>query len=62
MPHSEPLKNGLFELRVRGVQEVRIIYTFHQKNIILLHGFIKKTNKISLKDLKMALHKKKTLE
>lgn len=62
MPHSKPLKDGLFELRVRGVHEVRIIYTFHQKNIILLHGFIKKTDKIPAKELKLALEKRRDLE
>lgn len=29
MPYSKALDNGLFELRIRGKQEVRIFYTFY---------------------------------
>jgi len=62
MPHSKPLKDGMFELRVRGVQEVRIIYAFYKNKIVLLHGFVKKTGKISKKDFDTALMNKKYLD
>ncbi len=62
MPHSKSLKNGLFELRIRGAQEVRIIYIFHRGSAVLLHGFVKKTNKISNKDYSLALEKLKFLD
>jgi len=45
MPHSKKIDGNLFELRIRGKKEVRIIYTFYKNAIILLHGFIKKTQK-----------------
>lgn len=57
MPHSKPLKNGLFELRIRGAQEVRIIYTFHRGTALLLHGFVKKSQRISEKELRTAFEK-----
>ena len=62
MPHSKPIKGGLFELRIRGSQEVRILYVFRQNNVVLLHAFLKKTNTISTKDLNSALKKKNKLD
>jgi len=62
MPHSKKIKNNLFELRIRGQQEVRIFYTFHQQQIILLHGFIKKSQKILKKELDLALQKMRGLD
>ncbi len=62
MPHSKSLQHGLFELRIRGAQEVRVIYTFHKNTIVLLYGFVKKTNKISKKDFEVALKNKKRLD
>ncbi|MEK7451879.1 MAG: type II toxin-antitoxin system RelE/ParE family toxin [Patescibacteria group bacterium] len=62
MPHSKPIKGELFELRIRGIQEVRVIYAYHRGQIVLLHGFLKKTNEISLKDLNQAKMKKKQLD
>jgi len=35
MPHSKKIDRKLFELRVRGRQEVRIFYTFKRKKAIL---------------------------
>lgn len=57
MPHSKKISSRLFELRIRGEQEVRIIYIFHQNIAVLLHGFIKKSDRISKKDLKAASQK-----
>ncbi len=57
MPYSKPMDNGLFELRTRGRREVRIFYVFYHNEVILLHGFIKKTQKTPVKELKTALGK-----
>jgi hypothetical protein len=46
MPHSKKIGRNLFELRVRGKHEIRIIYTFHNKSIVLLLGFIRKNQRI----------------
>lgn len=62
MPHSKKIVNHLFELRVRGKQEVRILYTFHNGCVVLLHGFVKKSQKIATKELKVAYQKLRTLD
>lgn len=57
MPHSKNIDHKLFELRIRGQQEIRLIYTFHNNKAIILHGFIKKSQKISKKDFSIARQK-----
>lgn len=55
-PFSKALGFGLFEIRVRSKNDIaRIIYSFTKgRQIILLHGFIKKTEKTPLKELEIA--------
>ena len=62
MPHSKPLKDGIFELRMRGVQEIRILYTFQKQSAVLLVGFVKKTQKTPARYLALALMNKKQLD
>lgn len=57
MPHARKITNRLFELRIRGSQEVRIFYTFHKKFIVLLHGFVKKSEKTPRKEIRIAINK-----
>jgi len=57
MPYSKKLSSQLFELRIRGSQEVRIFYTFHQDQAILFHCFIKKTQKTPKRELETTLVK-----
>jgi len=63
MPNAKPVGEGLFELRVRGKEEVRTLYVFQLKeNVILLHGFKKKTMSILKRDLRIALKRKHEIE
>lgn len=62
MPHSKSIGKGLFELRVRGKSDVRIFYCFHKNAIILLHGFVKKSQKTPRKELLTALCFKEALD
>ncbi len=62
MPHSKKVGDHLFELRVRGKQEIRILYTFYNGCIVLLHGFVKKTQKIAAKELHVAHQKLQALD
>lgn len=62
LPHSRSLGRGLFELRVRGKKEVRIIYTYQKDSVVLLHGLIKKSNNIPKRDLEATIQKKKQLD
>src|ERR1035438_7104953 len=51
MPHAKQLGSGIYELRVRGKEEIRIFYGFKQKTIYLLHAFKKQTKKTPRKEL-----------
>lgn len=55
MPYSKRLDNNLFELRIRGKQEIRIFYCFKKRDIILLHGFKKQTQKTPQREIAKAL-------
>ena len=52
MPHTKKLENNLYELRIRGNEEIRIIYGFKGKTIYLLHGFKKQKQKTPPKEIK----------
>ena len=60
-PFSSPIKGdkykGLFELRTKFSSDAtRIFYFMFEKNkFVLLHGFIKKTNKSPEQELELAL-------
>jgi phage-related protein len=57
MPYSKSLGDDLFELRIRGQQEIRILYAFKNGIAILLHCFIKKTQKTPKREIEIALAK-----
>lgn len=62
MPHSKALGGGLYELRIRGKEELRIFYCFTQlKTIYLLHGFKKQKQQTPQKDLELGLLRMKEL-
>lgn len=54
MPDSKSLSRGLFELRTQGKVKVRILYIFHKNRAYIIHGFVKKSWKISIKDITYA--------
>jgi phage-related protein len=62
MPHSKNIDRSLFELRIRGQQEIRLIYTFYNNKAVILHGFIKKSQKIPQKEISTAQSKFLTLD
>lgn len=61
LPHSRKIANKLFELRIRGKQEVRIFYTFYRNEAILLDGFLKKTSRTPRQEIDKVLLKIKHL-
>lgn len=61
MPYSKSLGNNLLELRIRGQREIRIFYSFYNNQAILLHGFIKKTQKTPNREIEIATSKLKAL-
>jgi phage-related protein len=56
MPHSKALGAGLFELRPKGPEGVGRVFYCSQigKVIVILHSFVKKTQKTPDADLRLA--------
>ncbi|WP_228956933.1 MULTISPECIES: type II toxin-antitoxin system RelE/ParE family toxin [Photorhabdus] len=55
-PHTEAFGNGLFELRLKGAEGIaRVFYcTMIGHRIVMLHSFVKKTQKTPLKERRKA--------
>jgi phage-related protein len=55
-PYTKQIRGKIRELRIKDNQgAVRILYfTYTGKRFILLHGFIKKTDKTPLRDIEIA--------
>lgn len=63
MPLVRNLGMGLWEVRVSLRENIaRIIFKMVGHNMVLLHGFIKKTQKTPAQDLELALRRAKSLE
>jgi len=64
MPTCKPLGRGLWEVRtdLSSNRIARVIFAIADGEMALLHGFIKKTQKTSDDDLKLALKRKKEME
>lgn len=55
MPLVRSLGNGLWEVRSRIPNGIaRVIFKMSQGEIVLLHGFIKKSQKMPKEDLELA--------
>ena len=54
MPHSKSLGGGLFELRILGERQIRVLYTFRYGRIYIVHGFFKKTQQILKQEIEYA--------
>jgi len=54
MPHTKRLESNLYELRVRGKEEIRILYGFLGKTIYLLSCFKKQKQKTPKKEIETA--------
>jgi phage-related protein len=59
MPLVDHLGSGIWEIRSRLVNRIaRTLFFVHQEEIILVHGFIKKTRKTPNEDRALALRRK----
>ena len=60
-PYSKHLDNGIFEIRGKvGTTITRVLYFFYYDNkIILTNGFVKKTNKTPVNEIKLAKMRRK---
>jgi phage-related protein len=63
MPLCRSLGKGLWEVRsdLAGGRIARVIFCVANRQMVLLHGFIKKTQRTSQADLELALKRKKDI-
>ncbi|TAN47506.1 MAG: type II toxin-antitoxin system RelE/ParE family toxin [Methylococcaceae bacterium] len=63
-PHTESMGNGLFELRLKGVEGIaRVFYcTLVGQRIVMLHSFIKKTPKTPPRERRIAQTRMKEIK
>ncbi|MBI2592442.1 type II toxin-antitoxin system RelE/ParE family toxin [Candidatus Saccharibacteria bacterium] len=63
MPHVRYLKSGLYELRIRGQNELRIFYIAltSKRTVMFLHAFRKRTQKTPENELKIARSRRSEL-
>ena len=64
MPLARPLGKGLWEVRsnLAGRRIARVIFCFHDEELVALNGFIKKTQKTPQGELDLAMDRKKEME
>jgi phage-related protein len=64
LPHTKSLNNGLFELRIKSKEGIaRVFYcTKVGKQIIILHSFVKKSDKIPKHVMETALKRLKEVK
>ncbi len=62
MPIVRKLEGGLWEVRTRLPNgRARVLFTVEVDTIVLLHGFMKQTNKTPVQDLELARQRLRTL-
>jgi phage-related protein len=64
MPLARPLGKGLWGVRsnLSGHRIARVIFCFHEEELVALNGFIKKSQKTPQGELDLAADRKKEME
>ncbi len=64
MPVCRPMSDGLFEIRtdLDNNRIARVLFSFKNRKMVLLHGFIKKSKKTPPPDLKSANKRKNEVD
>ena len=64
MPHTRAMGHGLFELRLKAAEGIaRVFYcTVVERRIVMLHQFIKKSERTPRKELEIALKRMKEVK
>ena len=64
MPYCRSLGHGLWEMRsdLPGGRIARVIFSLIGGDMVLLHGFMKKTQKTPQQEIELALSRKKGME
>ena len=63
-PRTDSFGNGLFELRLKGAEGIARVFfcTLMGRRIMMLHSFIKKTQKTPQKDIEVACKRMKEVK
>ncbi len=64
LPHTDAFGGGLFELRLKGAEGIARVFfcTMVEQEIVMLHSFIKKTQRTPEKELKLAKQRMKEIK
>ena len=64
LPYTRPLGDGLFEIRAKGREGIGRAFfcTLIGQQIVILHGFIKKTQQTPARELKLARKRLKEVQ
>ena len=64
LPHTRPVGEGLFELRLKSAEGIaRVFYcTIVGRRIVMLHQFVKKSEKTPKKEMKIARNRMKEIK
>lgn len=64
MPYTRAMKEGLFEIRAKGREGIGRAFfcTLIGRRIVILHGFIKKTDQTPVRELKTARQRLKEIQ
>ncbi|WP_367142023.1 type II toxin-antitoxin system RelE/ParE family toxin [Rhodoplanes sp.] len=62
-PYCAPLGSGLWDVRstLERNRIARVIFSMHDDQMILLHGFIKKTEQIPQREIELALKRRREI-
>ena len=63
-PHTKAMKNGLFELRLKGAEGIARVFYCTQvgRRIVMLHSFVKKSGRTPVRELNMAMNRLKEVK
>lgn len=63
-PHTKAMGDGLFEMRLKASEGIaRVMYcTLVGQKIVMLHSFVKKTDKTPKQDLELAIKRMKEVK
>lgn len=63
-PHTKAFGSGLFQLRLKGAEGIaRVFYcTLMGRRVVMLHSFVKKSEKTPLRELRLAENRLKEIK
>ena len=64
MPHTRPMGDGLFELRLKAAEGIARVFfcTVAERQVVVLHQYVKKSEKTPKRELKIAQDRMKEIK